>query len=957
MSRIANYKVFLTSLLAAVLLACAAQAPQEPSFPLTPEKSPNDDKAYRYIQLDNGLRALLISDPDTEKAAAALDVHVGSSSNPADRGGLAHFLEHMLFLGTDKYPDSGEYARYISEHGGNRNAFTAFDHTNYFFDVNSDHLPEALDRFAQFFISPRFDAEYVEREVNAVDAEYQMNLNTDARRNADVWREISNPEHPFSILAVGNHDTLTDAADGPVREDLLDFYRRYYSANLMSLVVLGSQGLDDLEALVTETFSAVPNHDVEIEDITAPLMAEGQLPMMVYIQPQASARSLTVSFSLPDYRDRYRAKPLMYLGNLIAHEGEGSLLSLLKEEGWAEALVGGMGFAYRGGGTFYVDISLTEAGLEQRDEVLRKLFEYIQMLRSEGPQKALYREQARLAELAFRFKEESEPMRYVSGLANRMQLLAPGDVLVGDYLMTDYDPALVREIVDEYLKPSNALITVVAAGLPTDRKSEFYSTPYSTEHIVLADVTWDNVSADTVDPRLHLPAPNEFIADNVEILPVPEDNPPVPALVVDEPRFHVWYRQADKFRVPRGALYVNFNTEKVTESATAAAISQLYVELLRDAVNEFTYPAYLAGLNYSVDAGGRGIGLTVSGYNDKQMILLSRLVDAIVNAKLDNGRFDNIRRDLIRRLENIKSAPAYNQVVNNARRVLQNGRYREADLIAVLETVTPADVEAHASALWNSSSVEVLLSGNYAASATDEVRAALAPLMRFDMDAAPPALKLVKLDAGDNLVYKAEVDHEDSVYFRYLQAGDDSLESRALAGLTGQAIGADYFEQLRTEQQLGYVVSAFPWPVLDVPAVGMLVQSPGASAPEVAAASDAFLAEQVGENGITEAQFARHRAALINEILLPHKNLFEEADYFWREINRDSLAFDTRDRLAAAVDALQYGEWVAWYRKFVIESPASLTTVATGRWGKLPPGTAIEDTERFQADRPYYRRD
>ena len=120
-SRAVNLVYALVLLLA--LGACAPQdglpqgrLPQD-TLPLSPVQSPNDEKAYRYVQLDNGLRVLLISDPDTEKAAASLDVYVGSASNPADRGGLAHFLEHMLFLGTDKYPDSGEYATFVSEHG------------------------------------------------------------------------------------------------------------------------------------------------------------------------------------------------------------------------------------------------------------------------------------------------------------------------------------------------------------------------------------------------------------------------------------------------------------------------------------------------------------------------------------------------------------------------------------------------------------------------------------------------------------------------------------------------------------------------------------------------------------------------------------------------------------------------------------------------------------------------
>jgi secreted Zn-dependent insulinase-like peptidase len=958
MLRDSHYKSWhlLAAALLALLAACAGQGQPEPTFPLTPQQSANDDRAYRYIELDNGMRALLVSDPDTEKAAAALDVYVGSASNPEDRGGLAHFLEHMLFLGTDKYPDSGEYARYISEHGGSRNAFTAFEHTNYFFDVDADHLPGALDRFAQFFISPRFDAQYVEREVNAVDAEFQMGLNTDGRRNLDVWREVSNPEHPYSILGVGTAETLADQSGDSVRDALLEFYRRYYSANLMRLVVLGSESLDELQSLVATTFAPVPNHEVAIEDITEPLIESERLPMMVYIQPEATARSLMVSFELPDYQDRYRTKPLVYIGNLIGHEGEGSLLSLLKSEGWAEALGAGMGIAYRGGSAFNVSITLTEKGLAERDQVLRKLFEYIQMMKDAGPSKTLYEEQAQLAELAFRFNEEVDPMRYVLTLANDMQTLAPQDVLSGNFLMTDYDPELIREIVDDYLVPSNALITVIAPGVPTDRESEFYRTPYSTARIDLAAVTWDDVTSQSVDTRLHMPAPNAFIADNVDVLPLPADNPDVPRLVVDEPRLRIWQRQDEKFRVPRGAMYAGFLTSHVNDTARAAAASQLYVELLQDAVNEFTYPALLAGLDFSVSASGRGIGLTVSGYNDRQMVLLSRIVDSIVNADFDNGRFDNIRRDLITRLENVKTAPAYNQVTSQARRVIQTGGYDEAALIAELETITPAQVARHGETLWNSSSVEVLLNGNYAPSESAALQKALAPLMRHELPAAVPALKLVKLDAGDRFVYRADVDHGDSVFFWYLQAGDDSMRSRALAGLTGQAISADYFEELRTEQQLGYVVQAFPWPVLDVPAVAMLVQSPGASATDVLAASQAFLAAQAGEDGITEEQFLRHRTALLNEILQPDKNLFEQASYFWREINRDAMDFDTRERLAQAVQAVDYAEWKRWYKRFMLESPASVMVVSPGRWNALPDGTLLKAADQLFDTRPAYTR-
>lgn len=94
-------------------------------------KVPSDDRQYKAITLSNGLRVLLISDKHARRAAAAMDVHVGSFSDPDDVPGLAHFCEHMLFLGTEKYPSEEEYSNYLSAHGGSSNAYTDSEDTVY----------------------------------------------------------------------------------------------------------------------------------------------------------------------------------------------------------------------------------------------------------------------------------------------------------------------------------------------------------------------------------------------------------------------------------------------------------------------------------------------------------------------------------------------------------------------------------------------------------------------------------------------------------------------------------------------------------------------------------------------------------------------------------------------------------------------------------------------------------
>ena len=510
------------ALLAVLLAACAAQRPEY----LAPVQSPNDENAYRLITLDNGLQALLISDSDAPKAAASLDVYVGSGDNPRGRGGLAHFLEHMLFLGTEKYPDPAEYERFITEHGGSRNAYTSFEHTNYFFDVDAAHFDGALDRFAQFFIAPNFDANLVERERNAVQAEYQMGLKSDGRRGLDVLQASMNPQHPFSEFAVGSLETLADRDNASVRDDLLRFYDKHYSADVMRLAVLGRESLDELESLVRGTFAAVPNRNVTLQRIEAPLFVEAQLPMLLTVEPTGTQQQLQVNFPIPDYRADYDAKPISYVGSLVGHEGQGSLLSALKGEGLADGLSAGEGLAWRGGALFSVNVSLTDAGVENYQRVLQLLFAYLRMLREQGPQERIYAEQAAVSELAFRFQEPRSPVGTVTGLSNAMHYYSDEDLLRGPFLMQRFDPQLLADALS-HLTADRAQVILTAPGVTVDSRSPYYGVPYAQrgpETIMLARWREPVQSAD-----LHLPAPNPFIAEDLALEPLADDNPPVPS--------------------------------------------------------------------------------------------------------------------------------------------------------------------------------------------------------------------------------------------------------------------------------------------------------------------------------------------------------------------------------------------------------------------------------------------
>ena len=222
------------------------------------EQSKSDKFTCQIRILKNGLKALLVSDPEAERSSAALGVNVGSYIDPPDEMGLAHFCEHLLFMGTEKYPSENDYEEYISKNGGNSNAFTSGDKTVFYFDIDNDAFEGAIDRFAQFFISPKFNEGSVEREINAVDSEFSKNKNTDIRRLNQLFKSELVKDCPFNKFATGNKETLNYP---DIRERLLKMYNKYYSSEIMNLVMYSKLPMDNLIKLCEDLFSKVPKRE------------------------------------------------------------------------------------------------------------------------------------------------------------------------------------------------------------------------------------------------------------------------------------------------------------------------------------------------------------------------------------------------------------------------------------------------------------------------------------------------------------------------------------------------------------------------------------------------------------------------------------------------------------------------------------------------------------------------
>ena len=233
----------------------------------------------------------------------------------------------MLFLGNKKFPGENEWATFLSDHGGEDNGETSWETTTFYFDVEPKYLKPALERFAAFFVAPTFDFDASEREVKAIESEFQQAKHRDGDRVSQLRCHLCADGHPHKGFGWGDARSLVAqpaAAGVDVRAEMHKFHESHYSANLMTTVVVGFESLDELQALAVDTLAPISDRDVvrPAWRRTGAAAAGGAAAR----RPRGAAeegsdpRALLVAAAAAAARARQAAE---YVEHLLGHEGKG----------------------------------------------------------------------------------------------------------------------------------------------------------------------------------------------------------------------------------------------------------------------------------------------------------------------------------------------------------------------------------------------------------------------------------------------------------------------------------------------------------------------------------------------------------------------------------------------------------------------------------------------------------
>ncbi|ODV93679.1 hypothetical protein PACTADRAFT_51446 [Pachysolen tannophilus NRRL Y-2460] len=894
------------------------------------QKPDLDDRSYRLIELENNLKALVIHDPTTDKSAASLDCNVGSFNDPKNLPGLAHFCEHLLFMGTKKYPNENDYSSYLSQHSGYSNAYTSKLDTNYYFELNYNYLEGALDRFAQFFINPLFSKSCKDREIKAVDSENKKNLQNDVWRLSQLDKSLSSPLHPYNKFSTGNLNTLSELPlkEGvDVRDELINFYNKHYSSNLMRLVVLGREDLDTLTKWVVEKFSEIPNKDKSKSIFNNPPFTKKELQKLIKAKPVMDTKSMELTFITPDQSSNWESQPQRYFSHLIGHEGKGSLLYYFKEKGWANELSSGSMNISKNYSVFAIEIDLTDKGLENYQEIILNIFQYLKMLEKNKPQEWIFKELKDISNMNFKFKQKSSVSNTVSKLSNLLNKVddsLPYEFFLSQSILRKYDPKLIEEY-GSYLNPENFKVLLVSPtfnDLPLREK--WYGTEHSVEDIDSNFIEKLN-NCSICNENLHLPLPNEFVPTNFDVNRTPNIGKPAnrPKLIKSTDKQRIWFKKDDQFFVPKANLGIMFHCPVTQSTPFNSTLTNIFLDLIEDALNDIAYDASIVGLHYGLSATRDGFSLKVSGYNDKLTVLLEKVLDHLVDFKPTSHRFEVLKEKCIKAYKNFGYSAPYGQIGHYSTTLLYDNAWLIDEKLKIMQNLKYDDLVTFIPSVMKQLFIETFVHGNFnetdALKISDILQNKFGNIRSLSDSQYLTARSLLIKDQYRYIKELSDPKDINSCIEYFIQFDEiKDMQKLALADLVAQVTHEPCFNELRTKEQLGYVVFSGVKKTRTTFGYRILIQSERTTdylefrIVEFLQKFRAMLSEMSSE------KFNKNVESLIAKKLLKKKNLSEEFSKIWGCITSGFYDFDFNEQEVEVLKKLSKNDLLNFYDDYIL---------------------------------------
>ncbi|ARF09651.1 Zn-dependent peptidase [Indivirus ILV1] len=874
-----------------------------------------DKSQYEYFQLNNKLDVVLIYDKDTDVSAAALSVGIGYNNDPEEYQGLAHFLEHMLFMGTKKYPQENYYHKKIAEWGGLANAHTMENNTTYYFQVLNEYFDDCIDLFAQFFIEPLFLEDSVNREINAVNSEYDKNITHEYVRIFGVLKELVVNNHPFYNFGIGNKETLNKPN---IRNALLEFYDKYYSSNIMKLVILTNKKVKNN---IIDIFSQVKNKNVKI---THQIILPYENSHLIKLVPIQNSDELIIFWQIPITSKKY--KPLKYISYLLGHEGQGSLYYFLKNNGLCTSLMPGIQYEDNTFQLYGINIELTEEGLKHIPFIIDCVYKYKETITIS---KDIYQELKITSKIQFDYSITGEKIDYVSSLAMNLLKYKPKDVICGPGLLPEYNQKFNDHLSNtlKYIKKSNEIIMIISKAYEktTNKTEKWYGVKYMNE--TNPKTLGNEFIKTSLNYSPELPEKNIFIPKEKDLKMINPKGLQIKKYPL-ELKPNLYYMFSSSFEIPKIFCNLILYNDNFYKNAKDNLLLSLYLGIIQERLTYKLYNANVVGTGYNALMNSNCININFFGYIGGIDKIIDLFIDAFLNIEITEQEFNLEKYELDRNLKNF----IYNQPFLIANDYFKEKLYlinhTNDELITMLNKITFKEINKPKSFKWD---VKTFVYGNIDQHIVNEFNQ---KCEIFNSEIKTKRVsKIYKLQDGEQHTYiKKSLNPEEKNNLIYLfceignvikKTSHDWDITILCTHLIELILREKFFTELRTVEQTGYIVKTnvryYEANKGDVIGIVFMIQShiyPNILRKKI----KKFIEKQY--NGLKDESneyIDQLKKTLKTSIEVKFDSPYEEYDFMSNEIISQEYIYDYKELVLKNIDKIDKQMLLDFYDKYLID--------------------------------------
>jgi insulysin len=883
-----------------------------------------DKREYVHTTFDSGLHVLVVNDALAEKAAYAVSVEAGSLEDPSDFPGLAHFLEHMVFLGSKKYPNPDDFSQHLALYSGYHNAYTAAGETVYYNEVGYEGLDKGLDIFAQFFIAPSLDEAMVNKEIHAVDSEHKKNMPNTQWQVYHLLEAIANPKNPMSKFSTGNLETLKTKPESEGKSlvtALQTFHKEHYCSQKLHLVLVANMSTDKQLELAHKHFDDLPKTDEKsckprktYYDTPAYAKDQGNLGQMIRVASHGTPQ-MWIFFPTIPLKEHYRAVPEAYISNAAGHWGPGSLKALFTELDLVQSYSFHADQSVAGSKLMFT-FALTPKGLKDPNLVLEKFFAYFNVLKSKEIDQKVMTSMKGLREIDFDYQEkQSSENKFVSQLAGSTPNYAPEDVLAGGYLIMDEDDKLVKQVLAS-ITPENMNVILVDPTFDEskgNKHEEYYDFKYLQEPLEAKAI---DRFANAKDDKLKPPPALEYVPTKTELITDSSDGEP--KKVLEEGRLQMWWMGMNAVKLPKTTInikvgYPSALTRRVDGNILASMHSRLVYHILEEPTDDML----MCGISYSVGAQTDGLSISFGGFDQHIEALIAAVLPTVRKPVFKDEDFEMVRRDLIQQLSDITSSQPYGHAQQALEVVTVKGSFSRAELLEMSKDekkVSPEAYQKFLGEVFADAHMTLLFAGNVDQARAEKITKLVEEKLEMQhlREAKKEELQVTRLavlkpaEEVEIRIANPIPDDVNHATIAAYQFGVPTIADRAHLSLLSGIIERPVFETLRTKHQLGYVVFGYATLHQNIAEVQVLVQGFRENPDAVDLLIEGTL-ENITKHieTIKPAEIETRKQSMITAYTQKPTSISSEAGQYWGPIWEETHCFKKKELL---VKYLQSGK-------------------------------------------------